>query len=806
MHTRKTISISVIIPVYNIINYVNECLQSLSAQKDDDVEFIVVDDGSTDGSGDICDRWQASDERFRVLHQENKGLLLARKAGVQVARGKYLTFLDGDDLFTKNALFRMKQLVNQKHADVTKFSGDVFGGRDIGQADAIRQLVNGDKTVTPCSVHSSVDAASIIYKERHIGWYLWSRIFKTDIVKKAYSYCKEEFCLCAEDAYMQFIICYFAKTYEITVSEPLYLYRLNTGVSTRSTTLELYSQQVNENRITEWIAEFLKRVDATPFWYDCLNGLKKRLTATAVNRFAELPEKSMAQGLSLLLKYHEIIHILPRLEIVFSDCQGLLAEACRLALPKCTITSSTAKNPTVGIFYHRYYNGGVERVISLQIPIFQSIGYRVVLFTEEIKPDLEYSLPESVERVRLPLSYANNRAELMQKAVKDYGITVFCYHAASYHLLLFDLILLRTLHVSVVLTSHENTFSKMASGSPYGFNRVAVHALADTVVVLSSMEELFYRQCGINARYVPNPVEYSRIQFSSEFTQSTNFEEKTRPVVLWIGRLDDHQKNFREALQIFREIAMLRSDVLCYVIGSGTSESDRGNDAWVDQFIADHGLSQQIVHVPFTNTVDTYYQMASVQLLTSSFEGFPMVMLEGKIHGLPLVTYDLPYLELLRSGGGYISVPRHNVHKAASAVISILNDLEFGQILRNEAQESLKQFLRFDLRGAWNEILGNPCQTWHAAECQDREEMNCLFWDQTMLTYNEGVARLHAKIDQLQSAVVRLQSDATWKGAVKTILKKAPIIAPCLNFLLPQGSRRRRFARDVVRALFRKRG
>ncbi len=89
--------ISVIIPVYNVACYLEECLDSVINQTYKDLEIILVDDGSTDGSDKICDRYKTLDARIQVLHKKNGGLADARNAGIKVATGKYIGFVDSDD-------------------------------------------------------------------------------------------------------------------------------------------------------------------------------------------------------------------------------------------------------------------------------------------------------------------------------------------------------------------------------------------------------------------------------------------------------------------------------------------------------------------------------------------------------------------------------------------------------------------------------------------------------------------------------------------------------------------------------------
>ena len=89
--------ISVIIPVYNVEKYIERCINSVRTQTYKDLEIILVDDGSKDHSGILCDSYAKTDKRIIVIHQSNKGPSEARNAGLKIARGDYIGFIDGDD-------------------------------------------------------------------------------------------------------------------------------------------------------------------------------------------------------------------------------------------------------------------------------------------------------------------------------------------------------------------------------------------------------------------------------------------------------------------------------------------------------------------------------------------------------------------------------------------------------------------------------------------------------------------------------------------------------------------------------------
>ena len=89
--------ISVIVPIYNVAPYLHECIDSIINQTYKNLEIILVDDGSSDGSEKICDEYAKNDNRIIVIHQQNKGLVCARKAGLKIATGEYIAYVDGDD-------------------------------------------------------------------------------------------------------------------------------------------------------------------------------------------------------------------------------------------------------------------------------------------------------------------------------------------------------------------------------------------------------------------------------------------------------------------------------------------------------------------------------------------------------------------------------------------------------------------------------------------------------------------------------------------------------------------------------------
>lgn len=169
MASGSTPMVSIIVPIYNVEPYIRTCVTSLMNQDCRDIEIILVDDGSPDGSGGIIDELAQADPRIVVIHKENGGVSSARNEGLNIARGKFLMFVDGDDFVEPDYVSYFVSLMEESSCDIG-VGKNVFSGEQSGQ-------IRTGHT-------ESLDAADVIegIYLNHYGVAVWNKIYRRELV------------------------------------------------------------------------------------------------------------------------------------------------------------------------------------------------------------------------------------------------------------------------------------------------------------------------------------------------------------------------------------------------------------------------------------------------------------------------------------------------------------------------------------------------------------------------------------------------------------------------------------------------
>ena len=217
--------VSVIVSVYNIEAYLPKCLESVSRQTYKALDVIIIDDGSTDGSGAICDSFASKDSRVRVFHQENRGLWAVRNRGQQEALGDYLLFVDGDDYFHDDYVRLLFEAINK---DGHQYPMAVCGFRRVYGEEA-------DVTTKVAPAFSIKDRDQLIdmFFDPSAYWQLssnWDKMYRKSCLDIPF---QREYTRCQDmDSNLRAI---FSKVdHAIFISSVLYFYRIREGQLTRT--------------------------------------------------------------------------------------------------------------------------------------------------------------------------------------------------------------------------------------------------------------------------------------------------------------------------------------------------------------------------------------------------------------------------------------------------------------------------------------------------------------------------------------------------------------------------------------------
>lgn len=175
--------ISVIVPIYNVELYLSECIESIMIQTYRHLEIILVDDGSTDLSGSICEQYARQDDRICVYHKENEGLVLARKFGLSVAKGNYIWFVDGDDYVEYNMAEYMIRLIHYYDTDFIH-SGYYEDNNEMCCGCPIEA---GRYEITDDNRNRLINEYLFGLGSEKMSPSIWSKLYKRELIIKSYN-------------------------------------------------------------------------------------------------------------------------------------------------------------------------------------------------------------------------------------------------------------------------------------------------------------------------------------------------------------------------------------------------------------------------------------------------------------------------------------------------------------------------------------------------------------------------------------------------------------------------------------------
>ncbi len=398
--------------------------------------------------------------------------------------------------------------------------------------------------------------------------------------------------------------------------------------------------------------------------------------------------------------------------------------------------------------------GGIERVVTYFMRLFIEMGYRVVALTDLPPHEGEFALDFDCERLVIGVPGNVNRPKRLQKAIRNQRIDLVVNHSyfARPKFLREDIRAVHALHVPYVIHHHSVFSSMLLRGTrQLDFARhLPVYRQADALIVLSRVNQAFFRAQGCPSVFIPNPLPET-----ASATPDRKLDPE-RPTVIWIGRFTEGKRP-QSALHIFKRVLADCPTARLLMVGplkGGANTEGAGIRAAVR---ADPQLRQSVELLGYQSNVFDWFEHSDVFLSTSGFEGDPCVFVEAKAAGVPIVCYDLPYVESVRDRRGVVSVGQEDEESAAAAIVRLLSDNALNQATGAAARAAYLDAAAFDLKAAYADFIRR-------------------------LENHEPLNQADVTVEDLEIALRTLSTHLDWRFrrfATEAVVKEASLLRQC---------------------------
>lgn len=665
--------VSIIISNYNNEVYLEKCLRSAISQTLDDIEIIIIDDGSTDSSVAILKNFEAMDSRIKlILFDMNQSLHMTRKAGVNAANGKYIIFLDADDFLLPTACEKAyEQAV--KGYDLVGYGSKLINHKGLTPNELARtdNWYNG----LPAGEYPGKELIKMVFIEKRLRQTMWGKIWLAAILKQAFSEMEDGYYTRGEDAYEFLVIATKIRNFYM-LSERLYCYSIGVSISALDLTSEKVTRFAGIGQLWPVIERYTKELPLKKYQ----ESIKSILIDSSLFLLPDLQRQSAQPYLQLLSMQYGIDDVVVRLmENNFYDWDKI---AAKLQTPQYL---SNNKDNNIGIFYHRLSLGGVEQSINNICNILLNLDYNVILFIEETS-DINISIDARVKTIFIPHSiydknYARAHISGFYKALISNRIGLLIHMNPFSPFLLWETILLHLLEIPIIGSVRlDHTHELLASRrSERHASLPLVLKCLDKVTCLNLSTEIYLRSEGVDAKYIPNSI--GKVDLNSDFQYSTH-------KILFMARMDEPLKRIKSALAILAEVIKQIPDAQMIVVGDFIDVSKK-KDFYAS--VNSLGLNNNVELIGWTQEPAKYIEKCDLLLSTSYLEGFPNAIAEAQANGLPVVMYELD-IELAKDNTSIIQIAQGDIEAAACAIVKLLSNNKLSSEIAQEAIAATRKY------------------------------------------------------------------------------------------------------------------
>lgn len=289
--------LSIIIPVYNVEQYLQSCVQSVITQTYQDLQVILVNDGSTDSSGVLCDQLAQQDNRIQVVHKSNGGLSDARNAGLEVATGDYVAFLDSDDVYLQNdGLEQLMTLAQVEQPDVLLFQAvDVYP-----KHQSIRKAYDEAWIAT----HSGMEVFHQLVRTQSFNMSACFQIIRRELLEQHQIYFEKG--LLSEDVDWSLRLWKYVQKVR-AINLPMYGYQHREG--SISTTYTIRNLQSYEHIFAKFVQLYNERAvdDATESYWQTTMGYLAQMYTSCLYAYGQIAREDKSEAYAILKRYATLL-------------------------------------------------------------------------------------------------------------------------------------------------------------------------------------------------------------------------------------------------------------------------------------------------------------------------------------------------------------------------------------------------------------------------------------------------------------------------------------------------------------------
>ena len=610
----------------------------------------------------IVQQYSHNDPRIKSYTNEKRlQLLQTRLKGIMLAKGKYILTVGHEDWLEQDTLKVMCQTAIRHNGDIVHTKSNVFDEKNQNIQQDAPASKKPIRTLAPASkILEEADITTALFKGK-VSDHISAKLFERRLIQQAITdsglmdraelqdvYIWEDILLCV-------LTLVAAKKY-IPVKKMLYHYSGNPELLEGSKSPEQYLEIfIQASRISHWLYQYFK----------------------------DYPEELFKQYLSYLAykKINRLCDIYP----------GTLPFAEKHHKQLIQYHPPPKKIKRIMFHLHFLGLGGIERLVAI-LANHLCTEYEVYILLT-VKDQNEYEVDPRVKKVYCDdLEDIPNRSYYISLHYKKINPDIVILEDHGRVHFYRDILTLKMCGACIISCEHSQYFAPhKLQFYTINYHR-AIMKLANAIVVLSDWDHHIWKSQGYpNVQVILNPN-----TFPSTNSKNSLLEDKN---ILFIGRFNSRQKQPEEALYIFSGLAEEFPDWNLLMAGTGEELS------FLQSLSKELGIEQRIKFLGYVADIKSLYQKTSIHLLTSSVEGFGMVITEAKSHGVPSIMYHIPNVTLVRNGIDGFVIPRRDRDEMKEKLRLLMNEIELRKKMGRSARESSNQFDIQHIIAKWKKLF-----------------------------------------------------------------------------------------------------